>query len=136
MSLLSVAQLNAASAAELYETLRALNDRLRLEEQKLLLDTATSWLVASNVPYVARLIVETDSYDNGYFYESAIAQDSTGTTVWLPPGVKETLQTALRAPLIDLSYSLGPLDRGDVLVIDLRAGTLTESDRWTFPRER
>lgn len=135
MSLLSADQLDAASMTGLYETLRVLNDRLRTVEQTNLLDTAASWSEVSNVPYVARLIVETDSYENGYVYEHATAQDSSGTTVWLPPGIDEALQAALCGLLADLSYSLGPLDEEDVLVIDMRLGALTQGRRWDlFPR--
>jgi hypothetical protein len=129
MNLLTADQLDAASMPDIYDTLRALNELFRIAEQAEVLEAAVAWLAASNVPYVARLVVETESYENGYVYENATAQDSNRTTAWLPPGVDETLQTALRAPLVDLSYPLRPLDFDDVLVIDLRAGTLTQSRR-------
>jgi hypothetical protein len=134
MSLLTAEQLDAATVRELYKTYRALNDRLRDVEQTTLLDAATSWLEVSNVPYVARLIVETNSYENGYYYENATAQDSDGTTAWLPPGVGETLQAALEGPLAELSHSFRTLGQEDILVIDLRARTLTQARRWdVFP---
>lgn len=124
--MLSEAQIEAASEAELLETVRAISSRLDGFDVEAVLRAARDTLAAYGVAGGVRIIVAVDEWDDGYFYSGVDhVENEQGIEVALSPSVIAALVAALEQPLTELSRNGAALGRFAACTIDIGAWTVS-----------